>query len=197
VVYVDKPEKFADKFKTKSSRLNNWNYSQSGFYFITICTHNKNKFLGKIVGGKILLSRCGQIANIELIKTIEIRKNISIDPWVIMPNHIHLLINIRNIPVETPRGASLQEDQKPPLIISSYKNHPGFFSKLNTKSNQEIPKIINQFKSSVKRECNHQQLFFTWQSRYHDHIVRSEAEYSKIKRYIIDNPVNWEKDKFY
>jgi hypothetical protein len=190
-------ERFADKFKTKSSRLNNWNYSNSGYYFITICTLNHNNFFGKIIDNKMVLSKCGEIAKNELIKTISIRKNILINPWVVMPNHVHFLISIKDIPVETPRGASLQENKIPSIIIPSHKNHPDFFLRLNIKSNQEIPKTINQFKSVVKRICNQNNLFFAWQSRYHDIIVENKDELLKIKNYRINNPNNWQKDKYF
>ena len=105
---VDDPFRFADKFAVKSSRLPNWDYSSPGIYFNTICTLNHNNFFGKIVDNKMVLSTCGQIARDELIKTIQIRNNISIDLWVIMPNHIHLLITIYDCHVEIDRGASLR-----------------------------------------------------------------------------------------
>ncbi|MFA6463239.1 MAG: hypothetical protein WCT51_04340, partial [Candidatus Shapirobacteria bacterium] len=63
---VDNPTKFADKFKLKSSRLQNWNYSTPGYYFITICTHNHNNFFGKIINNKMELSKRGEITKSEL-----------------------------------------------------------------------------------------------------------------------------------
>ena len=106
-----------------------------------------------------------------------------------MPNHIHLLLELNqsNVnSVETHDRASLQ------IKYQSYHFH-----RLAIRSNQTIPKIINQFKSSVKRQCNKQNLFFAWQPRYHDIIIKDKEQYFKIKNYIINNPINWEKDKFY
>ena len=94
--------RFADKFLIESSRLNNWDYSNPGIYFITICTYNHNNFFGKIENNQMVLSDKGEIVKQEILKTIKIRKNVTIDPWVIMPNHVHLLITIRDLPVETP-----------------------------------------------------------------------------------------------
>ena len=189
--------RFDDRYKINSSRLNNWDYSNPGYYFITICTYNKNNFFGKIIDNKMELSEIGKITKNELLKTISLRNNLIINPWVVMPNHLHLLITIREILVETPRGASLHKDQISPIIIPSHQNHPEFFKRLNVKSNQEIPKVINQFKSSVKRICDQQHLFFSWQSRFYDHIIQNKKELSIVKNYIINNPINWQKDKFY
>ena len=190
-------ERFADRYSVKPSRLNNWNYSTPGDYFITICTYGHNKYFGKIINNKIFLSLRGEIAHNELLKTITLRKNIFIDPWVIMPNHIHLLIRLRNLHVETRCNASLHDNRKITLITHSHKNHPEFFSKLNIKSNQVIPSTIRAFKQSIKRLCNQQHLYFSWQPRYYDHVISNPKELTTVKNYIINNPKNWQKDKFY
>ncbi|MFA5827770.1 MAG: transposase [Candidatus Shapirobacteria bacterium] len=190
-------DRFAEKYSTKSSRLFNYNYSSPGIYFITICTLRHNNFFGKIIDNKIKFTKMGIIAKDELLKTIIIRDNLTINPWVIMPNHIHLLITLPNTHVETPRGASLHKNQIFPPIIPSHKNHPEYFSRLNVKSNQEIPKLINQFKSRVTIICRENKLFFAWQPRYYDEIVKDQGRFKKIKTYIINNPLNWQKDKYY
>ena len=63
-------------------------------YFITICTHNREHLFGELIDGKMILNNVGEIVKRELLKTNEIRKNVKIDNWVIMPNHIHFLIEI-------------------------------------------------------------------------------------------------------
>lgn len=74
-------------------------------YFITICTKNKEEYLGKIESGKVILNDIGKIIQEELLKTPVIRNNVKLDEWIIMPNHLHLIIEIVNslVPVETPR----------------------------------------------------------------------------------------------
>lgn len=188
---VENPEKFVNKYKLKSSRLLNWNYSSSGNYFITICTYNHNHFFGKIDNEKMIMSNRGSIAQQCLTEIPKHFSNTNLDEFVVMPNHIHMLIclnspDIDNHCVETHDRASLQ---------IKYQNY--HFHQLAIKSNQTIPKIINQFKSSVKRICNNQNIYFSWQSRYHDHLVCDQKELSIIKNYIINNPQNWQKDKFY
>ena len=186
---IDNPSKFADKFKLKSSRLNNWDYSTPGYYFITICTYNHNNFFGKIINNKMELSKMGIIANQCLIEIPKHFKNAFLDEYIIMPNHIHILLKLSKPLshfVETHDRASLQ---------IKYQNY--HFHRLAIKSKQTVPKIINQFKSSVKRICNQNNFYFGWQTRYYDHIIKNEKELLIVKNYIINNPINWQKDKFF
>ena len=235
------PTKFASKFKTSSSRLQNFDYSSSGIYFITICTLNKNNFFGKIINNQMELSKMGIIANQCLIDIPKHFSNITLDEYVVMPNHVHILFH-----VETPYMASLQKDSNNTLIgdnsrnmrqtnfnpvethdrasltkrynnyfnfnqcrdvacnvstnkqsnISKENKTSNYFSNISPKPNS-IPTIIRSFKSSVTHQINPKTVFFAWQPRYHDHIIKDKPELIKIKNYIINNPVNWEKDKFY
>ena len=177
-----------------SGRLKNWDYSRPGHYFITICTYKHNRFLTKITNGQVILSPVGQIVFEEISKTIHLHSEILSLGWVIMPNHVHWLISI---PVETPRGASLQGNPGSQIITHTHKNHPNFFNKLNQKSKQTIPLIINQFKSSVTRRCRQNNLLFAWQSGYYDEIIHSPKRLFIVQKYIKNNPKNWAKDNLY
>ena len=79
---------FADTYRVESGRKFGWDYSKSGVYFITICALNKGKLFGKIIDGEMVLNKRGEIAKEQILKTIEIRKNININAWVVMPNHV-------------------------------------------------------------------------------------------------------------
>ena len=87
---------FKDKFKTNSNRLENWDYSSEAVYFITITTENRKCIFGSIVEDKMILNDVGEIVEKELLKSIKIRKNWFFHNWIVMPNHIHLLIEIQN-----------------------------------------------------------------------------------------------------
>ena len=87
---------FQDKFKMDSNRLKNWDYSSSAVYFITMVTQNREYLFGSIEGDKMILNENGQIVENELLKSIKIRKNWFFHNWIVMPNHIHLLIEIQN-----------------------------------------------------------------------------------------------------
>ena len=80
----------------KKIRLEGYDYSQAGYYFITICTYNRQHLFGDIVDGTMCLNDYGKIAKSELLKTMEKRKYIDAEKYIIMPNHIHLLIGIKN-----------------------------------------------------------------------------------------------------
>ena len=156
----------------KRVRLKNYDYSSEGAYFITICTHNKQCIFSNIVGqglapAAVELSTLGEIANTEILDLENRYKNIKINKYVIMPNHIHAIIIIDT----KTAGAS------PCPTLSD---------------------IICAFKSLVTRKChilNSKQNI--WQSSFHDHIIRDEADYLKIWNYIDTNPQKWNEDCFY
>jgi putative transposase len=189
--------KFADKFGIETSRLKSWNYSTPGIYFITICTLNHNNFFGKIIDGQILYKQCGEITKNELLKTFEIRKNLKLIDWVVMPNHVHVLFSVGDCQVETPGLASLQDDSKQISVISSHKNHPMFFNNMGIKSKKNVSAMIQQFKGAVKRKANKENLFFAWQTGYFDEIVSDNKRLEIIIKYIKNNSKNWEKDKLF
>lgn len=188
---------FYDKFRVETSRLKCWNYSNPGIYFITICTLNHNNFFGKIVDGKMVYTQCGEITKYELLKTFEIRKNLKLIDWVVMPNHVHILLSVGDFQVETPGLASLQNNSKQISVISSHKNHPEFFKNMEIKSKQIVSVAIQQFKGAVKRKTNHENLFFAWQSGYFDEIIDDEIRLIIIRKYIENNSKNWQKDKLF
>jgi len=194
---VDTPTKFASKYKLKSSRLQNWDYSTPGIYFITICTLNKNNFFGKIINNQIELSKMGNIVKSELLKTFEIRKNIRLHQYIIMPNHVHLLIEIKiqNIQFNKCRDVARYVSTYNQSHVSTEENNK-VFSKISPKPNS-ISSIIRSFKSAVTHQINPKTIFFAWQPRYHDIIIKDKQEFIKIKNYIINNPAYWQKDKFY
>ena len=164
----------------KPTRLKNYDYSQKGYYFITICAHNKQKILGDIVGDgvydnpKIILSSCGEIANKHIQKMNSKYDNVRIDKYVIMPNHIHLIINI-------------SETSKENNILCGMSQAP------YPTANAIIPKFVSLF----KRYCNREIGYNIFQRSFHDHIIRGENDYLKIWNYIDTNPAKWNEDCFY
>ena len=157
----------------KTIRLKNYNYNQDGYYFITICTKYKQKLLCDIVGTGILdgpqikFTEYGSIAKCQIEYMIDFYDDIKIDKYVIMPNHIHLLIKI----TKTDNGPS-----RTPVPTNSK---------------------ISNFVGTFKRFCNKQYGKNVWQYRSYDHIIRDDGDYKKIWQYIDNNPSKWEEDKFY
>jgi len=189
-----------------------WDYSRNGIYFITIVTQNRECNLGEIVDGEMILSAFGKIVENEWFKSFEIRNELFLDEYIIMPNHLHAIIVLANDEtktnkshgshgshVETHGRASLpstvpstnQPDKQPfirnPKSISSFIG--GFKSAINSK----IDDFIDENNLDVPK-YNRNNHFF--QPNYHDHIIRNNSEYQRISEYIINNPLKWNDDKF-
>lgn len=163
----------------RSIRLKGYDYSRNGGYFITICTKDRACFFGEIKNGEMVLNGYGLIAQEEWIRTGDMRKNIIMDEFVIMPNHIHGIIV-----VNAPGGA--------------YCNTP-LQTKFQSPSNN-LGAIIRGYKSIVTNRINtHRQIELqsVWQRNYYEHIIRNEEDLHRIQEYIINNPQNWEKDALY
>jgi putative transposase len=176
-------EKFQKKYRVKSTRLPEYDYSQNGGYFITICTKNREHFFGEIIDGKMELSNIGKIVAEEWKKTETIRKNITLGDWVIMPNHFHAIVIIENDDiVQTPRRG-----------VSTPKNP---HHKPQWKSGC-LGAIVNQFKSVCTKKIRKFSPDFSWQTRFHDHIIRNEEDLENISEYIQYNPQKWEDDCYY
>lgn len=182
-------KRYSGRFIIKSTRITNWDYSTPGIYFITICTTDHDNYFGEIVDNKIEYNEQGIIA-VECLNEIEKHfDNVKIMESVVMPNHVHILIEVtktRSNSVETHHGASL------PIKYQSYHFH-----RLAIKSNQTIPKIISQYKSTVSRKIGLKNGYFGWQSRFYDVIIRNEKQLLTVKNYIINNIRNWKKDKYF
>ena len=180
------------KHHRRSIRLKGYDYAQPGWYFVTIVTHNRDCLLGEIVNGKMFLNDIGIIVRNEWIKTEEIRPEIRLDEYIIMPNHIHGIIVIvdDNRWHATCRG-DLPVAPTRPVAPTTIKPGP---------KPKSIGSIMAGFKSAVTKRVNDYrgtpgQKF--WQRNYYEHIIRNENELNRIRNYIINNPKNWDGDRYY
>lgn len=155
--------------KRKPNRLPDFDYSTPGAYFITICTKNHTCLFWKGVGASIarpqtpILSPYGVIVD-RTIRQIPVHyPSISVDHYAIMPNHIHLLLQINT-----------DADGRAMLAPT-------------------ISTVVQQLKGIVTKQIGQT----VWQKLFHDHVIRSEADYSKIWQYIDSNPAKWQEDCFY
>ena len=193
-------EKYQNKYRITSARLKNWDYASCAAYFITICTANREHFLGQIIGGKMNLSVLGSVVEQEWIKTIEIRPdmNLSLGDYVVMPNHFHGIIFI---------GANEFNTNGNSPVIGNYCSDAmhgvATIISVCTKNKntvgpqyKNLASIMRGFKSAVTTFARKNDLPFDWQPRFHDHIIRNEIEYNRISNYIINNPSKWNEDKF-
>ncbi len=198
-----------NKYRIKSTRLQQWDYRWAGAYFITICTENSLNYFGNIVETddieqpqKMKLSPIGVIADIVWYEIPNHAKNVELGAFVVMPNHIHgiIIINQTDVDdiddvdnvdnVETGHALSLQQPpQSQPQPIG--KNR---FQNIGKNS---ISSIVGSYKSAVTKHARRLGYNFAWQSRFYDHIIRDEKSFQRISEYIKNNPLNWKEDKFH
>ena len=182
--------KFQNKYRIDSARASWWDYGNNASYFITICTKNMRDYFGVIKDEKMKLSLIGEIANKEWLKGPSIRPdmNLELDEFVVMPNHFHAIICIGENEFNS-NDIDDRDAMHGVCTLDDAKNKFGPQSK-------NLGSIVRGFKSAVTMAARKEKIEFGWQERFHDHIIRNEAEYERIKNYIINNPKNWNKDKF-
>ena len=171
---------FKDKYRVESTRLSGWDYASFGYYFVTICTHERACFLGEICNGAMVLSPQGTIVAEEWRRTGVLRENVVLDEWVIMPNHLHGIVIIRGANVETHCNASLQR-QQPTNKFGPQRNN--------------LASIIRGFKGCTTKRIREAGFDFGWQTRFYEHVIRDEKSLDEIRSYIVNNPLKWELDK--
>ena len=149
-------------FKRKNIRLNQYDYSSPGSYFITICVKERKQILSNIISDegvclppKIVLTQYGKIVESAINNIPMIYSVISVDNYVVMPDHIHLLLRIHT------------DENGMPVYAPT------------------IDRVIKQFKSYVTKQIG----FSIWQKSYNDHIVRGIEDYNNIWEYIDGNPI--------
>lgn len=168
----------AKRYKNTKPRLKGWDYSHPGLYFITMVTHGRHCIFGEITSHQMVFSPMGEIVKEEWLKSFEMRTELQCHAWVIMPNHIHAILEIVKIPEENPVIENHGIAYRSPRSISSFV--AGFKS--------SATKRINQYRNTPGADV--------WQDRFHDHIIRDDTEYHKIRNYIQNNPHNWRDDQF-
>jgi putative transposase len=176
--------------KQKQYRLPNFDYSTNGYYFITICTKDREHCFGKIENQTMHLSIIGEIVKNNILQFCPCDdianpyKNnpfylshadtvFGITEWEILPNHIHLIVEVIN------------------NTLKEFKPVTG----LAPLTKGSVSLFINHFKGHVTKFCNKNNITeFKWQGRFYDRIIRDNEEYNNIAAYINSNVINWEDD---
>jgi REP element-mobilizing transposase RayT len=151
----------------KKMRLNKYDYSKKGYYYVTICTKNRKRILWckDVVFNdinnndwKIPLSDIGRVVESAISNIPQYYSHVTVEQYVVMPNHVHIILCINE------------------------SNHGKKYAPLSI--------IMNQMKGFITKQIG----FSIWQRSYNDRVIRYESEYIKIAKYIIENPVTWESD---
>ena len=180
-----------------SIRLQGYDYSQAGAYFVTICTQGRACLFGDIKNGAMVLNEYGCAVRDEWLKISEIRAEIQTGEFVVMPNHFHGIViiaepiigdirerAIRELPLRTPNH-SVGAIHESPLPLRQQRRQ------------MTLSKIIGRFKMLTAKHINEiRQLpgISVWQRNYYEHIIRNEDDYRQIAEYIADNPHRWAED---
>ncbi len=180
---------YKNKYRIKSARYNGHDYSQAGYYFVTICTKNREMFFGNIIGqqkeAKMTLSEIGKMAVKYWLEIPKHFNNVILDEFVVMPNHLHGVIVIDY-------GNDGRDEAVPRFYAGEYPQ----MSKISPKPGS-LPVIIGSFKSIVTKITN--QKFpknnFGWQTRFHDRVIRDEKELHNVRNYIYYNISKWYMDR--
>ena len=152
-----------------SKRLTGYDYSQPGFYFVTICTQEHRLVFGSIVDDRMNLRSPGQIAQSVLVTLPRRFAHVKLDEYVFMPNHMHAIIELTDLnPAQPGSRAALWE-------------------------------IVRVFKAATSYQIRRSQgnPWFAWQDDYYDTVIQTEAALQQIRQYIAENPLRWTQDKLY
>ncbi len=188
-------EKFQNKYRIASARLQSWDYGSNGLYFVSICTKDREHYFGEIIDGKMQLSEIGKNAQKYWCEIPEHFPFVILDEFVVMPNHLHGIVVInktndgnngnQSVAVETPNlDVSTDTDNNCRTAAATKKWKSG-----------TLGVIINQYKRIVCIESREIDADFAWQSRFHDHIIRNNLSDQNIRNYIINNPKKWQEEK--
>ncbi len=173
------------KHRRRSIRLEGYDYSQVGEYFVTLCAHKMRRLFGEVKNGQMHLNRLGQIVESEWRKTPHLRPGVDLGDFVVMPNHLHGLVLIRLRPQKKNVAGSLARRahdcaplRRPPRGLGSII--AGFKSVTTTRINQQ-------------RGTPHSPV---WQRNYYEHIIHDEEDYLRTRHYISINPKLWHLDRY-
>lgn len=166
-IVVDDRSYDPEKHHRRSIRLNGYDYSQAGAYFLTICTHNHEPLFGEIVNAEMKLSAYGRIVSNRWLSLPRYYAHIELSAFIVMPNHVHGIVMIKS------DSAGLAKTQSVSDIVRSFKT----FSS----------KRINEVRGTPGIPV--------WQRNYWEHVIRNEDSFSRIYDYILTNALRWHLDR--
>ena len=177
----------------KSIRLKNYDYSSNGYYFVTICTQNREKLFGEIVGATLRgrPNNPDKIIVKWLLESENKFKDIKIDEYIVMPNHIHFIIKRAGDHI----GSTGDHIGSTGDHIGSTGDHIG--SPLRDIIGWFKTMSTNEYIAGVKDGRFMPFKGRLWQRNYYEHIIRNYDDYINIAEYIQNNPLKWEEDKLY
>lgn len=167
--------------RRRSIRLQVYDYSQAGAYFVTLCTQDATCLFGNIADGEMLLNEAGRVVEMCWKEIPNHFPHVQLDEFVIMPNHVHGILFIGDTPIGRAKNFS-------PLPDPKFLRRPAGTSKT-------LGSVIRGFKIGVTKWLRQNtSIQDVWQRNYWEHIVRHDSELTGIREYIHNNPAQWELD---
>lgn len=158
-------DKYLNKYRISSARLQTWDYANKGAYFITICTKDRHHYFGHVINGKMVLTNAGVIADILWHEIKNHNKNIELGEFIVMPNHVHgiLILDGKNDLMAVETGHALSQSAL--QIPDSIPKLPGQ-KRFQNQGKNSASSIIGGYKSAVTKHCNRLGIEFGWQTRF-------------------------------
>lgn len=200
----------SDPRHRRSVRLKDYDYGSAGAYFITICTHHRRPTLANIEGEELRLQAIGRIVDEEWLRTGQLRRNVTLDEHIVMPNHFHAIIFIHDT-TETPSSSHslLRQDLgRGELHTPTPDDEPPPSKRETSGTNRHMPNhpsgtlgaIVRGFKAATTSQARKRGLLADvplWQRNYYEHVIRSDEALRRIREYIPDNPRRWLEDRYF
>jgi putative transposase len=203
-----------DIHNRKSIRLKGYDYSHPGFYYVTLCTQDRENRFGDILNGEMILNGAGKMVDEEWKRIKDRYGYVILDTYQIMPNHLHGILQITspksvetglvpvpNIPDESVDDGLVHKDKtNANTLVNDISASTGM-------GTRPIPTVLYDVIGRFKSVTQNDYAFHVrnngwppfrkrlWQLRFHDHIIRNQDELERIRTYIIDNPINWLNDQ--
>ena len=188
-------EKFHGRYRIASTRAE-WHDYGEGVYFVTICTQGREHYFGKIDNGLMCLTEIGRYAEKCIHNTTKHNCYAEIPLFVVMPDHVHLIVIIREFVANCRDGAcTVSTAESKTINLKNNRWKHDMVDKTMQKISQRKNKLsfaIGNIKSAITRFAHSNNIPFGWQPRFHDHIIRNHNELNQIVDYIESNVANWE-----
>ena len=179
----------------KLNRCKTFDYSLSGFYFITICIKDRIEYFGKIINEKMCFNKYGGLANIYMQLIPTYYNNVNIDCFVIMPNHIHAIVEITDSVVNKSTTVGTELNSVPTVV--DHTNQTIHTVHATNKNYGLLSKIVKSYKHDFTKTIRglYNNYDFKWQRSFHDRIIRDDIELNNKRNYIKNNPQKWWRDR--
>lgn len=190
----NKPSNSSSLLNRKSYRAKWHNYSGSE-YFVTFCTYERRHYFGEVRNGQTELTKVGKYLKTEIEKVQDFYPYAEIPIYVIMPDHVHLIMEIHkdtwnreNADATNPDADAINHNADAINRVPT----GGITGKKNPMLNATLGTVVRGLKARVTQFARQNNIPFKWQPRYHDRIIRNRDEMNKIAKYIELNPAKWE-----